>query len=101
MCIVMDEIGGNISHKADDHIGGNTLMCGKGIVPQQKSSNKDKHSNLLGLTNLYGDPMMCVVIFAGKRRNSLYKTRIDVFVEKIGDAAYDDFLIQEKKTLSR
>ena len=34
---------------------------------------------------------MCVAIFAGKRRNTLYETGMDIFAEKIGDATDDDY----------
>ena len=36
MCIVMDEVGGNTSQKGDGHIGGELLVCGKGMIPQKK-----------------------------------------------------------------
>ena len=36
MCVVMDEVGGNTSQKGDGHIGGELLVCGKGMVPQKK-----------------------------------------------------------------
>ena len=64
------------------------------MVPQQKSSNKDKHWTLLGLTSLAGDPVMCVVIFAGERRTPIYETGMDVFAEKIGEVTDDDYFLK-------
>ena len=81
MCIVMDEVDGNTSQKGDGHIGGKLLVCGKGMVPQQKLSNKDKLWNLFGLPSLDGYPVMCVVVFAGERRSPLYETEMNVFAE--------------------
>ena len=69
MCIVMDEVGGNINQKGDGNKGGEKYITGKGMVPQLKSNAKDKHYTVLGLTALSGDPVMCVVIFAGTREN--------------------------------
>mmetsp|Transcript_12989 Transcript_12989/g.15241 ORF Transcript_12989/g.15241 Transcript_12989/m.15241 type:complete len:145 (-) Transcript_12989:100-534(-) len=69
MYIVMDEVGGNTSQKGDGHIGGKLLVCGKGMIPQQRVNHKDTHWNLVGLNALSGDPIMCVIIFAGKRHS--------------------------------
>ena len=92
MCIVMDEVGGNTSQKGDGNNGGELHVCAKGMVPQQKASTKDKHFTLLGLTALNGDPVMCVVIFAGKRETKLYECGVDVFAEKVGDVSDGNFL---------
>ena len=47
MCVVMDEVGGNTSQKNDGHIGGRKLVCGKGMVLQQRVNHKDKYWTLL------------------------------------------------------
>ena len=91
MCIVMDEVGGNTSQKGDGNNGGELHVCAKDMVPQQKASTKDKHFTLLGLTALNGDPVMCVVIFAGKRETKLYECGMDLFAEKVGDVSDDNF----------
>ena len=91
MCIVMDEVGGNTSQKGDGNNGGELHMCGVSMTPQQKASTKDKHFTLLGLTALNGDPVMCVVIFAGKRETKLYETGMDIFAEQIGEVGDEDF----------
>ena len=63
MVIMTDEVGSSTSQKGDGHIGGENYVCGRGKVPQKKSSKKDKHFTLLGLTLLTGEPLMCVIIF--------------------------------------
>ena len=92
MCIVMDEVGGNTSQKGDGHIGGELLICAKGMEPQKKINVKDKHFTLLGLTALNGDPVMCVIIFAGKREQAVVETGMDVFAEEEGEVSDEDFL---------
>ena len=37
-CLVMDEIGGNISHKGDGHVDGELHMCERVTTPQHKIS---------------------------------------------------------------
>ena len=86
-CFVMDEVGGNTSQKGDGHKGGELFVCPKGMVPKQKANTKDKNFTLLGVTALNGDPVMCVVIFAGQRENRLWETGIDIFTEMEGDVS--------------
>ena len=62
----IDEVGGNISQKGDGAMGGELFLYKKGKTPQQKISTKDKHYTVLGLTNLEGKAVMCVVIFLGQ-----------------------------------
>ena len=69
MCVVTDKVGGNTSQKGDRHIGGELLVCTKEMVPQIKINTKYKHWTLQGLTALSSDPIMCAVIFAGKREH--------------------------------
>ena len=94
MCIVMDEVGGNTSQKGDGHIGGELLVCGKGMIPQKKINTKDKHFTLLGLTSLAGDPVMCVIIFAGLREQAVIETGMDVFAQQEGEVSDDDFFVK-------
>lgn len=91
ICIMMDEVGGNISQNGDGSKGGERYVTGKGMVPQLKSNAKDKHYTLLELTTLSGDPVKCVVIFAGVRENRLWETGIDVFAETEGDVSDADY----------
>ena len=68
-CVVMDEVGGKINMQGDGYIGGETFLCELGVIPQDKSSRNNKHFTLLGINLLSGEPIMCVVIFTGKRGN--------------------------------
>ena len=63
MIFTMDEVGGNIKQKGDDAVGGQLILCEKGKTPQQKISTKDKQYTVIGLTNLEGLAVMCVVFF--------------------------------------
>ena len=93
MCVVMDEVGGNTSQKGDGHIGGELLVCAKGMIPKKKVNTKDKHFTVLGLTALNGDAIMCVVIFAGIREQAVVDTGMDVFAQQEGEVSDDDFFI--------
>ena len=84
-CVVLDEARGNINMKGDRHIDGEMYLCEPGVIPQQKLSRADKHFTLLGLTLLSGEPLMCVVIFAGMRRNPQYEMGVDPRVEPVGN----------------
>ena len=87
MCIVMDKVGGNTSQKGDGNKGGETYVCAKVMVPQQKSNSRDKHYTLLGRTALSGDAVIYVVIFSGERESRLWETGIDVFTKTEGDVS--------------
>ena len=86
----MDEVGGNTSQKGNGHIGGKLLVCAKGMIPQEKNT-RDKHWTLLGLTALNGDPIMCVIIFAGIGSQAVVEIEMDVFVEQEGEDSDDDY----------
>ena len=93
-CIVMDEVGGNIHMTGDGDIGGEQYLCEKGTIPQMKTSKGDKHFTLLGLTLLSGEALMCVVIFSGKRRNTMVETGIDMFAEEFGQVSDRDYILK-------
>ena len=90
----MDEVGGNIHMTGDGDIGGEQYLCEKGTIPQMKTSKGDKHFTLLGLTLLSGDALMCVVIFSGKRRNTMVETGIDMFAEEFGEFSDKDYILK-------
>ena len=79
MCVVGDEVGGNISMKGDGHAGGELLLCASGTIPQQKISTRDKHFTLMPLTLLTGDPLMCILIISGKKPSAATEMGIDQF----------------------
>ena len=65
-------------------------VCRKDMVPQQKAATNKKHFNLLGLTALNGNAVMCVLIIEGKKENKLFECRMNIFAEKVGNVS-DDF----------
>ena len=67
MCLVVHEVGSNLSQKGDGHIGGQKYVCERVTVPQNKVEHRKSHFTLLGFTSLSGDPVLCVVIMAGVR----------------------------------
>ena len=68
MCLVVDEVGSDLSQKGDGHIGGVKYVFKKGTIPQNKVQNTDKHFTLLGFTALTGEPVHCVIIIAGSQQ---------------------------------
>ena len=52
---------------------------------------KDKHWTLLELTAINGDHIMCVVIFAGKRQQTVVETGCDVFAAQEGNMSEESF----------
>ena len=91
ICFTMDEVGGNISQKGDGAMGGELFLCEKGKTPQQKISTKDKHYTVLGLTNLEGKAVMCVVIFSGTKRAPLTEMGLDLTADVIGNVGDCNF----------
>ena len=101
MGFVMDEVGGNTSQKGDGHMGGKLLVCAKGMVPQTKANTKDKHWTMLGLTALNGQPVMCIIIFAGKREQAIVETGMDIFAEQVGEVSDKDYFANNSGTGKR
>ena len=91
MVICFDELGGNTSQKGDGHVGGQLLLCETGKTPQVKISTRDKHYTIMGLATLTGEPVMCVVIFAGTKPNPLCKTGLDLSAETFGSPDDHDY----------
>jgi len=92
MCLVVDEVGSDLSQKGDGHIGGAKYACEKGSVPQNKVQHTDKHFTLLGFTALSGEPVLCLVIIAGVQESLAVESGIDPFVtETHGDASDKDY----------
>ena len=77
MCIVMDEVGCNLSQENDKSVGGQKYVCGKNDQPYQSVATKSNHFTCLGLTRLDGEALMCVVIIQGKRRDILVEVGIE------------------------
>ena len=51
---------------------------------RKKINTKEKRWTLLGLTSLNGEPVMCIIIFAGIREQAIYETGMDIFCEQEG-----------------
>ena len=77
MCVVLDEVGCNISQEKDGAKGGERYICGIDQEPYLSSATKNCHFTVLGLTTLDGEGLMCVVIIQGKKRDIMCETGID------------------------
>ena len=77
MCVVMDEVGCNLSQTDDNANGGQMYVCEAGTVPYESCSTKNCHFTCLGLTRLDGEALMCVVIIQGKKRDVMTESGID------------------------
>ena len=91
MCIVGDEVGGNLNMDGDGHVGGTKLLCAKDAIPQKKTSTRDKHFTLLPLMLLTGEPLMCILIIAGKKPDALVEMGINHTAEMNGEEGDEDF----------
>ena len=56
------------------------------MVPKNKINAKEKWT-LFGLTSLNGNPVMCIIIFAGKRKQVIYKTGMGIFCKQHGEVS--------------
>ena len=107
LAICCDEVGCNISQDGDGAAGGTKYVCHAGDEPSNSSTKRDSHFTCLGLTTFDGDPLMCVILLTGKKRNLMVETGIDTSkdIEVIGDietyGEYDFFKqFWRRKTLS-
>ena len=91
MCLVVDEVGSNISQRGDGHVTGRKYCCELGAIPQNKSSYNDRHFTCLGFTALTGEPVLCVVIVAGITETFEVEVGIDIEAPMIGDPSDTDF----------
>lgn len=82
-----DETGCNTSQKKDGHYGGRKLVGERGTTPKTIASSTDKHFTVLGFTAASGDPVLCVVIFAGDRNTmpGNWTAGIDIQVPPVMD----------------
>ena len=58
MCLVVDEVGSNLSQKGDGHMEGTKMLSEKHCISQEQVQHKDKHFTLVGFTALSGDPVL-------------------------------------------
>ena len=50
----------------DGHIKGNRVICEKGCIAQRKTTKIARNFTAIGITNLLGKPICCIVIIEGK-----------------------------------
>lgn len=91
-CLVGDEVGSNTSQKGDGHVGGKKYVCQKNCVPRRTASKRDKKFTVIGLTNLRGEPVMCVVIIEGTQRLLKVELGVDYSAPWEGSAEDADFI---------
>ena len=77
MCIVMDEVGCNLSQENDNNNGGKKFVCEVDGQPYQSVATKSNHFTCLGLTLLDEQALMCVVMIVGKKRDLITEVGID------------------------
>ena len=94
MCICGDEVGGNLCIKLDGHVGGELLLTAPGKVPQKKASSKNRRFSMIGLTALTGEPVMCILIIAGKKPNATIEAGVDIRINPVGNPKSRNFLHQ-------
>lgn len=91
-----DETGCNTNQKHDGHYGGQKFMVGRGTVPKEPCVTQDKHFTVLGFTAASGDPVCCVIIFTGEKKDIplSWTTGIDIQVEPIVDENNNVLLVE-------
>ena len=92
LCIVVDEVGSNLSQKGDGHVGGQKFVCDKGYVPQIKVQHTERHFTFLGFTALSSEPVLCLIIISGMREHLNIETRIDPTKSVTGDVNDPEFI---------
>ena len=76
--IVLDECGCNLSQEGDGHIGGEKFLTGLEDKAYSSTSTKHNHFTVIRVTQLDGNPLMCVVIVSGKKHDVLVELGVDV-----------------------
>ena len=91
LAICCDEVGCNISQDGDGEEGGTKYVCHVDDEPAKSTTKADSHFTCLGLTRFDGEPLMCVILLSGKRRNLMVETGIntEANVPIIGDLEKD------------
>ena len=66
MVLLVNEVVGNLDMNGDGNKGGENLFCEKGFIAQRKVRITSKYFTVIGLANLLGEPLCCIVIIEGK-----------------------------------
>ena len=67
-------------------------MGERGYVAQEKASTHSHKFTMIGFTALTGDPVMCVLIFEGKRPNGSIEAGIDFTIKPNGSPSDPDYV---------
>ena len=84
MVLLGDEVGGNLDMNGVLHTGGEIFLCEKGCIALVKPTRKPKHSTVIGITNLLGEPICYIVIIEVKEQLFDIWDGIDLSKEKVG-----------------
>lgn len=76
--LMMDECGCNLSQEGDKNIGGELFLTGVHGKAYTSKSIKYSHFTIIGVTQLNGNPLVCVVIVTDKHRDPLIELGIDI-----------------------
>lgn len=87
LALVLDEVGCNLSQELDNAIGGELYLTGRDDEAYRSVSTRYNHFTVLGVTSLSGEPVLCVVIIAGKKGELPIATGLDWSVL---DEEFDD-----------
>ena len=90
MCLVKDEISGNLNMSGDGYVG-RKLFYLRRIVRHNKNIYRRQKITLLLFTLLTGDPLMFILIIVGKNHDTLTEISIDSAAEMIGNEGDIDF----------
>ena len=66
MVLLGDEVGGNLDMNGNGHLVGEKFLCEKVCIAQRKSKRRVKYFTVIGLKNLLGETICCIVIIEGK-----------------------------------
>ena len=56
-----------LSAAGTTNIGGDKVNCEKCCIPQRQATKKAKRFTVIGLKNLLGETLFCIVIIKGKK----------------------------------
>ena len=78
--LVLDECGCNLSQEGDNKNGGELYLTGVNDKAYCSSATKHSHFSILGVTQLDGNPLLCVIIVSGTKPDPLVQLGIDIDV---------------------
>ena len=85
-----DEVGTDINQKDDGQMAGTNYCVGKGTRANIQSNTNGGRFTVIGLTVASGDPVMCIVIFAGEELTYEQRMGHDIRAEFNDDSSIRD-----------